>query len=136
MKGVVFFSLCLALVFPIYQVQRGDVFDVCGLKDVYFVKTEKGKTYCEKQDKKTFSIQDMNNQQGVVLIFESNLEDLIHGLKIKIFKKENIENLNIYYGYTPIYSDAIFIDDKQANVQIVEREGEMIVGFPIILSGF
>ena len=30
----------------------------------------------------------------------------------------------------------IFIDDKQANVQIVEREGEMIVGFPIILSGF
>ena len=136
MKAIIFFIVCSVVILPLYQVQRGDVFDIDGVEEVYFVKIQNGKQCYEKQENKTFSIEDLSNNEGVILTVNKGLDCVIKDFDIKIIKAENIDGLNVLYGYTNIYSDFIYVYGKQSNVQLVESQNKIIVGFPLILSGF
>lgn len=136
MKAIIFFTVCLAIILPLYHVQKGDVFDVEGLKEIYFVKMDDGKAVYEKQNKTNFEIGDLSNNEGVIITIDGEIDKAIESFDIKIIKTEEIEGLNVLYGYTNMYNDFIYIDGKQSNVQLVQNQNEIIVGFPIILSGF
>ena len=72
----------------------------------------------------------------MILTVNKGLDCVIKDFDIKIIKAENIDGLNVLYGYTNIYSDFIYVYGKQSNVQLVESQNKIIVGFPLILSGF
>ena len=80
---------------------------------------------------------DLSSAEGVIIVFnDNNVSDVCQRLNLSIVKKEFIDDMEIVYGYTSLFSDHIYVDGKQSNVQIVQKQSEVIAGFPIILSGF
>ena len=78
-----------------------------------------------------------NSIDGVVLYFDNySLENLIKDYKIDFFKGQNVDNYEIFYGFTNIYKDFVYLNSKKVNVQIAVKENQIIVGFPAILTGF
>ena len=53
-----------------------------------------------------------------------------------IYKGGSVSELEIYYGYDKDYSDYRIIDGKKVNVQIVKNSTNIIVGYPLILTGY
>ncbi len=135
MKGLLCFGTILALIFPLYNVQSKDIFSIEGISSICFVKEKDGKLVYELQDMQNIS--DVQNAEGLILTFDGcNLDNVRAKLDVRVIKEEIVEGINIIYGYTAYYTDFIYIDGKQANVQIVENEDSIIAGFPIILSGY
>lgn len=137
MKGLICFGTMLALIFPLYNVQRKNIFCVDGISSIYFVSVAEGKLVYEIQNRDDISQKDLQNAEGVILNFESgDAYDIATRLDVKIVKEEIVDEMKIIYGYTNLYSDFIYIDGKQSNVQIVQNQGGVTAGFPIILSGY
>ena len=137
MKGLCVFAFLLLIIMPLFQVQQGDFLSKCNAEEVYFVKNRNGKQCYEKQETKDFSIVDFAKTEGVILKYSTGQKDkILEDFGVKVIKKEQIENRDIIYGYTKFYSDFIYIKNKQSNIQIAESEDCIIVGFPIIYSGF
>ena len=131
------FSLLLSLIFPLFNVQSGNIFDLDGISSIYFVKTQDGKLFYEKQEKLEFSQIELSNLEGVILTFEGKETlDIVNKLNMKIVREEMVDDIKIIYGYTDLYADFIYLDGKQTNVQLLKRQNEVIAGFPIILSGY
>lgn len=65
-----------------------------------------------------------------------SFENLKKTLKYQNVKMEKIDNLCIFYGYTPFYQDCVYIDNKKVNVQFVLNDNNLVVGFPMILTGY
>ena len=57
-------------------------------------------------------------------------------MKANIVERQNVENYEILYCYTPFVQDDIYIESKKCNMQVVLKDGEMIVGMPIVLTGY
>ena len=57
-------------------------------------------------------------------------------MKANIVERQNVENYEILYCYTPFVQDAIYIESKKCNMQVVLKDGGMIVGMPIVLTGY
>lgn len=49
---------------------------------------------------------------------------------------QNLDNMQIVYGYTSKFDRSELIDGKKINVMIVQKEDRLLVGFPIIMTGF
>lgn len=49
---------------------------------------------------------------------------------------QNIDEMKIEYGYTSKFDKCEIIDGKKINVMIVEKDETLLVGFPIIMTGF
>lgn len=64
------------------------------------------------------------------------VEELMKTLRMDVVKTEEVENMTIYCGYSPYWSDCIYLDGKKVNVQIAVKEGSIIAGFPAILTGY
>lgn len=74
---------------------------------------------------------------AVQLYFDKELfENLKKTLKYQNVKTEKINNLCIFYGYTSFYQDCVYIDNKKVNVQFVLNDNNLVVGFPMILTGY
>ncbi len=74
---------------------------------------------------------------GVVLYLEnSNVEKIASYYHISYHQGKDIEDYKIYYGYTPRYSKFQFINGRKINAQIVVGNEQIILGFPMILTGF
>jgi len=137
MKGLFCFSLLLVFIFPLFNIQQDDIFSINGLSELYFVKITEGKQQYEKQEKTEFSLNELKDLEGVIMTFEGKeIEEVSGSLNVKLIKEERVDDMEIIYGYTDMYNDSIILDGKKANVQMLKSQDKVIVGLPIILSGF
>lgn len=65
-----------------------------------------------------------------------SFENLKKTLKYQNVKIEKFNELAVFYGYTPLYQDCVYMDNKKVNMQLVLRDDILIVGFPMILTGY
>ena len=125
------------LICPLFNVQKNNLFALDGISSIYFVKRDGGVQVYEEQSKNAFSQLELSENEGVILTFENNsLENVSSLLDMKIVKKEVVDGIESVYGWTNLYEDFVCIDGKQTNVQLVARQGEIVAGFPVVLSGF
>ena len=136
MKSVMFFFLIVILVVPLFQVQSSQVLDLEGCTEVYIVKTVDGKQKYEKLKSEENSFNYINNSDGMLMVFDLGKDDVLNNLSAKIVMEENIEGLYITYAYSTLYNDFIYVNGKQVNVQLVQKNGKTVAGMPLILSGF
>ncbi len=137
MKSLLCFCGILLAVFPLFNVQRNDVFSIGNISSVYFVQREEGKQVYIKQEKQEFSQIELAKNEGVILEIEnSSLKEVCESLSMQIVKCEVVDGQNTIFGWTDMYSDFVWLQGKQVNVQLLESDKKIVVGFPIILSGF
>ena len=74
--------------------------------------------------------------EAVVIYMNSSLEKLVKELNLMVDREENIYDMQIVYGFTPKYNDFVLSNNKRINTQIVIQGDKMVVGFPMILTGF
>lgn len=67
---------------------------------------------------------------------DSTQETLIKQFSISQFSTSSSTGMKILTGYTSVYSDFRFVDGKKVNVQIAWAATEVVVGFPLILTGY
>ena len=65
-----------------------------------------------------------------------DLKALQKKLKYKHISQTNLENLTVYCGYSPYGQDSVYVDGQKVNIQIAVGEDLIIVGFPLILTGY
>ena len=91
--------------------------------------------YLNNEEIKTFN-QEINIK-GITLYLENEkYKDIIKTLNMLVFKEEVLQDYSIIYGYTNKFRDFKIIDNKKINVQIVKNDDQVIIGFPLVLSGF
>ena len=74
---------------------------------------------------------------GFNLYFQSlDINDFAKSVNGQIFKRQSVEGIEIYEGYTNSYKDFRYVGGQKINIQIAVKEKEVIVGFPLILTGF
>lgn len=77
------------------------------------------------------------NAEGYVLYLSGVSESkLQNDLKLMILKEEKILDKQVVYGYTPLCNKTIEINNKKINVEMVIDNEKIIIGFPLILSGY
>lgn len=75
--------------------------------------------------------------KSVVLEFEKGKTQYITDfLNLSLASEQEIDGMKIIYGYTSFYKDSQYIDGKKINVMLVEKDDCVLVGFPIIMTGF
>ena len=75
--------------------------------------------------------------KGINLYFDKNISLTYFSNQINYFSKgQDVEDMEVYYGYYPGYKDFRFVDGKKINVQLVKTADCWIMGFPLILTGF
>lgn len=83
---------------------------------------------------KARQIQDFD---GVVIYFDDyDFDSIVRDYNIDYFQGESIDGNPTYYGYTSLYKDAVSLKDKRVNVQLLVKPTQIIVGFPVILTGY
>lgn len=106
------------------------------LDDLQFVQSSEQYYYKATENFSTF-YKNFKNIDGITLYFDNyNLQSLISDYKISYFKGGDVENYKIYYGYTNLYPQSFYMNNKKINVQIAVQGNQIIVGFPAILNGF
>ena len=74
---------------------------------------------------------------GFNLYFQTlDINDFANSVNGQIFKRQSVEGIEIYEGYTNCYKDFRYVGGQKINIQIAVKEKEVIVGFPLILTGF
>ena len=128
------FALSVLMIFPLYNCQKKELLSLDAISEIYLVENADDKQIYSKKDGVSFV--DLQKAEGVILVFDSDIDKVKNELNFKQVKKETIDGLEIFYGYTNLYSDFVYVNGKQVNVQIIERENQTVAGFPLILSGF
>ena len=137
MKWLLCFCGILLLVFPLFNVQKKDVFAFEKISEIYFVRWQDGKQEVLRQEKKEFSQMDLAKNQGVVLTIEkSSVDEVCEQFDVSVSKQESVNDMKIVYGWTNLQSNFVWLKGKQTNVQIVKKENKIIVGFPMVFCGF
>jgi hypothetical protein len=136
MKILVCFGLILAVILPLYNVKNKDLFLIENIKEIYTVENIDNKQQYIKRNAEDIDCLMTRNVEGLIIVFDCDNMKVIKNLKAHVIKIEKIEELVIYYCYCDLYPGFVYVDGKQVNVQIVERNNETIAGFPLILSGF
>ena len=54
----------------------------------------------------------------------------------EVLRVNKFENLQVYDCYTPYEKECCYIENKKVNMQVAVIEGQLIAGFPIILTGY
>ena len=79
----------------------------------------------------------MNDVEGIIFYFDKSMDINILLNEMDFYYKGGIVNdIQVFYGYDSDYAEYNLIDNKKINVQIVENSTNIIVGYPMILSGF
>lgn len=78
-----------------------------------------------------------NSVKGFQLYFNNKSPEwLFEVLSVEVIKKEEIEDIVIYTGFTPYWQTYVFVEEKKANIQIAVKNGNIVTGFPAILTGY
>lgn len=79
----------------------------------------------------------LKNIKGYVCYYDKSVnENKINSLLQYKLSETIIENTRVLTGYTSAYKDYRIIDGKKVNIQVAFTESEVIVGYPLILTGF
>lgn len=139
MKMFICFIILIAIISPIYNSPKTNIFEIEGISNIYFVEEKDGEFNYIQQDKNLIKIDNLSKSDAILLVFEEKSVDfVIKNLKLDVLKQEYLqkEELEIVYGYTNFYNDFIYVDNKQCNTQIVKSGEKILVGFPIIYCGY
>lgn len=153
-KMLSFFILTICLFSTsLFKFENFLLFDVCGdsIEKVCFVKTEEevGISYenikcgdkvfvsCSASVAKENLDKLLNNSAGIEFYLSGfSAQKLISETKFEEISRQNIGDLLVLTGYAPIYQDCVYIQNKKVNMQIAIRDEKIVVGFPMILTGF
>ena len=137
MKSLLCFCGILLAVFPLFNVQKKDVFSLDGISNIYFVRWEDGKQVYLKQEKRDFPQEELAQNEGIILTIEnSSVSSVCEILNLQVVREEVVDGQENIYGWTNLYADFVWLKGKQTNVQIFDSGKEIVVGFPVIFSGF
>ncbi len=150
MKKLVVFLFIIALVvggfsfdnrgFGLFEVEGVD--NVCFVSGTQYVGFESVKVgekffnYCsfEEAKEKAKCLKECDAVQFYAN--ESNLGTILSKIRFQELYSENLEGIEITYGFSPCYPTSIFLDGKKVNVQVAKKDGRVVVGFPMILTGY
>ena len=151
MKKLIVFMLLLGCLSAtlLVKFESNPLFNIDGVEKVCFVSTRQYDelesvncgdlvfNYCTletaKQNLKRYS----DGAKAVQFYFNSmTSEDLLKQLKATVISVDEVEGMLVTLAYTPYYQECIFVDGKKVNVQIAEKDGKVVSGFPAILTGF
>lgn len=149
-KLAVFCIVVVALILPDFLVQKQSVLDFDSVKAVSFVTdcesatkfnldfVQNGSDAIAQVDVKQASelYQKIQPKCIVLSLDEKDLSKLTNFLNLKHFYQQNLDDMEIIYGYTDKFEDFTFVDNKKINVQIAVRQGDVVAGFPLIMTGF
>ncbi len=151
MKRIVFFIVsALALLSSFYFTEND--FSLDGVLEVEIVSTKEylveenidviknGNQYIYHLSKDDYInyAQIFDDYDGIVFKYDkkTTFAELENKWKITNFYQSNVEEMTIYYGYTSKYSDFRLINGKKINIQIAFTEYGVMLGLPLILTGF
>lgn len=147
-KIIAFFLLFLPILFLLKNKEGSDsIFNLEGVDKACIVtKSEAhGQNFIETMacnyiyldEKEIEKRNDIKDILGYILYLKnSNTDYITKKLQMLILNEENIEDKKVLYGYTPFYKDSVYIQNKKVNVEMILDQDEIIVGFPMILSGY
>ncbi len=127
--------------------EKSEIFEIPGIEKVCIVTKQNpakqnalstlGYNYVFVKPDEASSLSNEIETEGILLyISNDNLNKIQKSLNMLVFSTEEVEGKKIIQGYTEKYKDSITLRNKKVNVQIAVENGKMIVGFPMILSGF
>ncbi len=154
MKKLILFILIIACLFPtmLEKVETNPLFDMQNVEQVCFISENKFEVdgvesvksgdlyynYCSLSIAKANLNEFKKNMKGFQFYFKKEpIENIIQKLKVDILEQITLEDgRNVLCGVTPYYDNYIYMDSKRVNLQISISENEVVVGFPIILTGY
>ncbi len=151
MKKLVIFLFIIAITISSLQFPRMEeqIFGVTGVSEVCFVSNEKFEgefevvpcgekffNFCSFQNAKDNANLIKNSDAVQFYTDQDNIKKLLSDIKFQQLSSEEVEEIQILYGYTPYYDSSILLDGKKVNVQIAMTSEKIVVGFPIILTGY
>ena len=149
MKTLVAILFLPLLCFAVYYFSAEEILPIENAKAVSFVTTKKfegldciknGNDYIVTvySDFSNFYTTNKDFIKGFNLYFDKNfnLDIYLKQLNAIVYKSCDVDSKEIYYGYTNIFNDFRFVDGKKINLQIAKDENAVIIGFPLILTGF
>lgn len=79
-----------------------------------------------------------DNAEAVQFYFlNADLGQMFYDLKFEIIEESKVGDMQVYCGYSPFFQKSYFLDGKKCNLQFAcYKNGEVVIGFPIILTGF
>lgn len=72
----------------------------------------------------------------IMTLESEQMNALKNYLNMTNFYTQTLQDKTIIYGYTSKFNQCEFVDGKKINVQIVVDEYQILVGFPMIMTGF
>lgn len=150
MKKLAIFLIVGVLISLVGFIPRDNVFDLEGIESAKFVMTaetaqNEGLDFVQSGEDAIVEIKQSDlkekyqkySPKSVVLEFKKGKTQYITDfLKLSLASEQKIDGMKIIYGYTSSYKDSQFIDGKKINVMLVEKDDCVLVGFPIIMTGF
>lgn len=84
------------------------------------------------------NLENLNNNSDAVQFYlnGNDVDKLFKQTKCQIVSTSQIEDLTVYCGYTPYCQTCVYLDGKKVNMQVAVADGNIVVGFPMILTGY
>ena len=150
MKKIVVFVLVLLMVGLTYFAKNKEIplFDLDSITKVCFVVDESEEVSGETVECGTKKFVYMNLEEArkevenikfdaVQFYFaEEDLKNVLAEMKAEKISSQKVQNVDIEYYYSPLFQDSVLIEGKKVNMQIALKEGEVIAGLPLILTGY
>lgn len=150
MKRVVFFIVIIAvIVAPMFASKQK--FDYQGVEKVAVVSTQAlqlenaGIIQNGGQNIYSLSVEDYLRQKdlikdydGIVLFYpqDTSFDKLKNCWQISWHYQSEVEGMQIVYAFSPLVEDFLFLNGKKVNLQIAWSQSGVMVGLPLILTGF
>lgn len=74
--------------------------------------------------------------KSVQYYLSCSVDDILKLLNASVVSRQNIDDLCVVCAYTAAFDKCIYVDGKKVNVQIAQKDGQVVAGFPSILTGF
>lgn len=150
MKRLLAFFLLLGIlsVLAFYKTDSNPIFDLKA-EQVCFVseKTLKGCSgvqcgdvifnYCSYEEAVS-NLNDLEKESTAVQLYYEDLsfEVLLSFMKANVVVEEEVDGVLVYYLYSPYCKERVLVQNKFVNMQVVLKGHNLIVGMPIILTGY
>ncbi len=148
MKRIVAFFVIALVGFGVVFGTKGDEFDFQGLEKVCFVTDlthaedenaviNGNDVYITVSAGKVKEIK-LDKVKGYVLYFDKNCDESMLVNRFLDYSSDfyYVGSTRIVNGYNAKYHDYRFVEGKKYNVQIAFTDESILVGFPMILTGF
>lgn len=71
-----------------------------------------------------------------VYFLDISVDEILKTMHANVISKESVGEIEIVNAYTPYFGKSVQMSGKKVNLQIAAKSGEVIVGFPMILTGY